>query len=219
MKADLHAHTHFSFDALTPVETFIRRYVRAGIDCVAVSDHNNVDGALAVRQDAPFRVIVSEEIKSRQGEIIGLFLQETVRKGLTPEDTVRAIREQGGLVLIPHPFIGFTSLRTDAMLRIMPDVDVIEVFNSKTAILGKEDAARRLAEEHGKAVSGASDAHTPWEIGLAWTEMPPFEGPGDFLIALRGGTIHGRAAFIGLHGLTIVARLRWYLRLGRRIAK
>ena len=215
MKADLHAHTHFSFDSLTSISTFIRRYERAGIDCVAVSDHNNVDGALAVRADAPFRVIVSEEIKSTEGEIIGLFLQETVRKGLTPEDTVRAIREQGGLVLIPHPLIGFSSLRTAAMLRIMPDVDVIEVFNSKTDILGKGAAARRLAEEHGKAVSGASDSHSPWEIGLAWTEMPAFEGPGDFLIALREGTIHGRRAFIGLHALTVVATLQRLLRFRR----
>jgi predicted metal-dependent phosphoesterase TrpH len=104
MKADLHAHTHFSRDALTSVSTFARRYAQAGIDCVAVSDHNNIDGALAVRSEAAFRVIVSEEIKSSEGEIIGLFLQETIRKGLTPEDTVRAIREQGGLVLIPHPY-------------------------------------------------------------------------------------------------------------------
>ena len=134
MKADLHAHTHFSRDALTSVSTFVRRYQRAGIDCVAVSDHNNIDGALAVRADAAFNVIVSEEIKSSEGEIIGLFLQETIRKGLTPEDTVRAIREQGGLVLIPHPYdrVRKSPLREEAALRIMNDIDIIEVFNSRT---------------------------------------------------------------------------------------
>lgn len=221
MKADLHAHTHFSRDALTSVETFVRRYRRAGIDCVAVSDHNNIDGALAVREAAPFRVIVSEEIRSTEGEIIGLFLQEGVPKRLTPEDTVRAIREQGGLVLVPHPYdrMRRSVLREEALLRILPQVDVIEVFNSRTTFQGDLDRSRRLAEEHGKPMSAATDAHTPWEIGLAYTEMPPFEGPGDFLVALGKGKIVGRRCFIGFHLLSTWAKLRWRLHLGKRIAK
>jgi len=221
MKADLHAHTHFSRDALTSVETFVRRYQRAGIDCVAVSDHNNIDGALAVRESAAFRVIVSEEIKSSEGEIIGLFLQETVRKGLTPEDTVRAIREQGGLVLVPHPFdrMRRSPLREEALLRIMNDVDVIEVFNSRTVFQADNEKSRRLAEEHGKPMSAATDSHTPWEIGLAYTEMPPFEGPGDFLIALGSGKLVGRSSFVGVHWLSTWAKIRWRLHLGRRVAR
>ena len=141
MKADLHAHTHFSRDAVTSIETFAKRYEQAGIDVVAVSDHNNVDGALAVNDIASFRVIIAEEIKSTEGEIIGLFLQETVRKGLSPEDTVRAIREQGGLVLIHHPYdrLRGSPLREEALLRIMPDVDVIEVFNARTTFQGDDD--------------------------------------------------------------------------------
>jgi len=219
MRADLHAHTHFSRDALTSVETFIERYDRAGIDVVAVSDHNNIDGALAVRSGAPFRVIVSEEIKTTEGEIIGLFLQEAVRKDLTPEDTVRAIREQGGLVLIPHPLVGFTALRTEALLRIMPHVDVIEVFNARAAFLDRKQAARRLAIEHNKPMSAATDAHVPWEIGRAWTEMPPFEGPRDFLVALEQGSIHGRASFFAVNFLSTLAYIKWRLHLGKRVAK
>ncbi len=221
MKADLHAHTHFSRDAVTSVETFVRRYERAGVDCVAVSDHNNVDGALAVRGDAPFRVIVAEEIRTSEGEIIGLFLQETVRKGLTPEDTVRAIREQNGLVLVPHPFdrLRRSVLREEALMRILPQVDIIEVFNSRTVLQADDDRARRLAEEHGKAMSAATDAHTPWEIGLAYTEMPPFEGPGDFLAALGQGKIVGKRAFVGVHLLSTWAKIKWRLRLGRRVAR
>ncbi len=221
MKADLHAHTHFSRDALTSVETFARRYRQAAIDCVAVSDHNNIDGALAVRESAPFQVIVAEEIRSTEGEIIGLFLQEGVRKGLTPEDTVRAIREQGGLVLVPHPFdrLRRSPLGEEAMLRILPDVDIIEVFNARTVRGADDERARRLAEEHGKAMSAATDAHTPWEIGLAHTEMPPFEGPGDFLAALGQGKIVGKRAFVGVHLLSTLAKIKWRLHLGRRIAK
>jgi hypothetical protein len=221
MKADLHAHTHFSRDALTSVQTFARRYARAGIDCVAVSDHNNVDGALAVRDTASFRVIVAEEIKSSEGEIIGLFLQETIRKGLTPEDTVRAIREQGGLVLVPHPFdrLRRSPLREDALMRILADVDVIEVFNSRTVLRSDNDRSLHLARQHGKLMSAATDSHTPWEIGLAYTEMPPFEGPGDFLVALGQGKVVGRSSFVGYHVLSTWAKVRWRLHLGRRIAK
>ena len=221
MRADLHAHTHFSRDALTSVETFARRYQRAAIDCVAVSDHNNIDGALAVREVAPFQVIVSEEIRSTEGEIIGLFLQESVRKGLTPEDTVRAIREQGGLVLVPHPYdrVRRSVLTEEALLRIMPQVDIIEVFNSRTVFQDDIDKCRRLAEEHSKLMSAATDSHTPWEIGLAYTEMPPFESPGDFLIALGKGKIVGRRCFVGFHFLSTWAKIRWRLHLGRRVAK
>ena len=221
MKADLHAHTHFSRDALTSVETFARRYRQAEIDCVAVSDHNNIDGALAVRESAPFQVIVAEEIRSKEGEIIGLFLQEGVRKGLTPEDTVRAIREQGGLVLVPHPFDRLRSspLREEALLRILPDVDIIEVFHSRTILSADDDRARRFAEEHGKLMSAATDAHTPWEIGRAYTEIPPFEGPDGFLLALKKGNIVGRRSFVGFHVLSTLAKIRWRLHLGRRIAK
>ena len=221
MKADLHAHTHFSRDAVTSVETFTRRYEQAGIDCVAVSDHNNVDGAFAVREIAPFRVIVAEEIKSTEGEIIGLFLQETVRKGLSPEDTVRAIREQNGLVLIPHPFdrLRGSPLREEALLRILPDVDVIEVFNSRTVLKADDDRGLRFAQQHGKAMSAATDAHTPWEIGLAYTEMPAFEGPEDFLASLGRGTIVGKRSFIGVHLISTWAKIKWRLHLGRRIAR
>ncbi len=221
MKADLHAHTHFSRDAVTSVETFVRRYERAGIDSVAVSDHNNVDGALAVRERASFRVIVAEEVRSTEGEIIGLFLRETIRKGLTPEDTVRAIREQSGLVCVPHPFdrMRRSPLREEALLRILPQVDIIEVFNSRTIRQADDDRARAFAEEHGKAMSAATDAHTPWEIGLAYTEMPPFEGPGDFLVALGKGKVVGRRSFVGFHLLSTWAKIKWRLHLGRRIAK
>jgi predicted metal-dependent phosphoesterase TrpH len=221
MKADLHAHTHFSRDALTSVETFARRYQQAGIDCVAVSDHNNIDGALAVREGAAFRVIVSEEIKSSEGEIIGLFLRETVRKGLTPEDTVRAIRDQGGLVLVPHPYdrLRRSPLRPEALLRIMKDIDIIEVFNSRTVFAADNERSRRLATEHGKLMSAATDAHTPWEIGLTYVEMPAFEGPGEFLVALGRGTITARRSFIGFHFLSTWAKIRWRLHVGRRVAR
>jgi predicted metal-dependent phosphoesterase TrpH len=175
-----------------------------------VSDHNNVDGAFAVREIAPFRVIVAEEIKSSEGEIIGLFLQETVRKGLSPEDTVRAIREQNGLVLIPHPFdrLRGSPLREEALLRILPDVDVIEVFNARIVFPSGNDRAGRFAREHGLAMSAASDAHSPWEVGRSYVEMADFEGPEEFLTSLREGRIVGRLSSPLVHLFTRWAWLR-----------
>lgn len=221
MRVDLHAHTHFSRDGLTSPATFARRYQRAGVDVVAVSDHNNIDGALAVRELAPFPVIVSEEVRTAEGEIIGYFLRANIRKGMTPEETVAAIRAQGGLVCVPHPFdtLRREPLRTPALLRILNDVDIIEVFNSRTIRGRDNDRALAFARDHGKLMSAGTDAHTPWEIGLAWTEMPPFEGPGDFLAALGQGTIHGRTSFIGVHALSTWAKIKWALRLGKRTAK
>jgi len=104
IRADLHSHTHFSKDGLTTPDAFARRMAAAGIDCVAVSDHNTIDGARAVERLASFRVIISEEIRSSEGEIIGYFLHDPVPKRLSPEETVRAIKEQGGIVGVPHPF-------------------------------------------------------------------------------------------------------------------
>ena len=192
------------------------RYVRAGINCVAVSEHNNIEGALEVRRIAPFKVIVAEEIKTTEGEIIGLFLEEEVPKGLTPEETVRAIRGQGGLVCVPHPFdrLRRSPLREEALLRIIGDVDIIEAFNSRTTLKGDNERAARFAAEHGKPMSAGSDAHTAGEIGLAYVEMPDFEGAEDFLAALEKGRIVGRRASPVVHVFSTLAKVR--TRLGRR---
>jgi predicted metal-dependent phosphoesterase TrpH len=215
VRADLHAHTHFSRDGMTSPERFVRSYVERGVTCVAVSDHNNMVGAFEVAKIAPFRVILSEEIKSSEGEIIGWFLREPIAKGMTPEETVRAIRAQGGLVCVPHPFdrLRRSPLKTEALLRILPDVDAVEAFNARTTL--KADHRRSIAfvKEHGKVASAGSDAHWHPEIGKTWVEMPDFEGPGDFLAALRAGKIHGEVANPLFHLVSTIAKLRFKLGL------
>jgi predicted metal-dependent phosphoesterase TrpH len=216
IRADLHSHTHFSRDGWISPERYVRQAVKRGIDCAAVSDHNNIVGATEVAKIAPFRVIVAEEIKSSEGEIIGLFLQEEIPKGLTPEDTVRAIREQGGLVCVPHPFdrVRSSDLTTRALLRIVHEVDIIEVFNSRTSLTMDNDRARRFARKFGKAMSAGSDAHWHPEIGTAWVHMPDFDGPTDFLDKLRAGEIHGQVSFPAVHILSTLAKLRYRLGFG-----
>ncbi len=216
LRADLHAHTHFSRDGFISPERFVSTYVKRRIDCVAVSDHNNMRGAFAVAKIAPFRVILSEEVKSSEGEIIGWFLKEPIPRGMTPEETVRAIREQGGLVCVPHPFDRLRSspLKTAALMRILPDVDAVEAFNARTSLRADNRRSAAFVRHHSKIASAGSDAHWHPEIGGAWVEMPDFDGPRDFLDALRAGRIHGEIANPLVHLVSTLAKLRYRLRLG-----
>jgi len=194
IKADLHIHTCYSIDCLTPLERIIARCLELGIDCVAVADHNTITGALKLRQIAPFRVIVAEEIATTAGEIMGLFLSEGIRQGLSAQETISRIRDQGGLVAIPHPF-GRSLFRRDNVLtsmEILSQVDIIEAFNSRTPFSSSIRRAATLTKERGKAASAGSDAHTLGEIGRAYVEMSEFDGPDDFLNSLAKGQIFGR---------------------------
>jgi len=194
LKADLHTHTYFSPDSLTSPEKYVQACLKRRINCVAVTDHNDIGGALAVEKLASFKVIIGEEVETSEGEIIGLFLQEEVPAGLSPEETVRRIKEQGGLVCIPHPFdrLRGTRLGEAALMRILPQVDIIEALNARTTLRGDNEQAARFAQEHGLAMSAGSDAHSARELGRACVEMPDFEGPREFLQALGEGRIVGR---------------------------
>jgi predicted metal-dependent phosphoesterase TrpH len=216
VRADLHSHTHFSRDGWTTPEQYVQRAVERGITVAAISDHNNLDGAWAVRAIAPFKVIVAEEIRSTEGEIIGYFLHEPIPKGLTPEETVRAIREQGGLVGVPHPFDRWRDsvLKPEALDRIIDDVDIIEVCNTRNLQQADNLRALRYARAHGKLQSAGSDSHTHGEIGSAWVEMPDFDTPAEFLEALRQGTIHGRLSSPFVHLFSAAAKLRFRLGFG-----
>ena len=216
LKADLHIHTHYSRDSIISPEQCVSRCLRLGINCLAVTEHNNIEGALAVQRIAPFKVIIAEEVKTTDGELTGLFLKETIPLGLTPEETIERIRAQGGLVSLPHPFdrVRREPLRAQARKRILSHLDVIEVFNSRTTFRSDNEKARRLAEELGLPMGAGSDAHSPWELGATYVEMPDFEGPQQFLDALRQGRIVGRRASPLVHAISTVAKLRW--RLGLR---
>lgn len=213
VKADLHIHTCYSIDCFTPLERIVERCLQVGIDCVAVADHNTIEGALKLREIAPFKVIVAEEIQTPAGEIMGLFLNERVPPGLSPHETISQIRSQGGLVGIPHPF-GRSLFRHSNKLispEVLALVDIIEGYNSRTPLARSNAAAQELAIEHGKATSAGSDAHTPGEIGRAYVEMPEFDGPRAFLESLSRGTILGRKSSYTAHFFSTWARARKFV--------
>lgn len=188
MKADLHVHTNCSGDCLMSVEKIIAACLKKDINCVAVTDHNTVEGAFLLQKKAPFRVIIGEEIRTSEGEIIGYFLQDEIKSGLTPKETVAEIKKQGGLVCVPHPFdrLRKSKLTADALNRIIDRVDLLEVFNSRNVFGADNAMAQRLAAERGIPMTVGSDAHWPGEIGSSYMEMNDFTGPEDFCRVVTG---------------------------------
>ncbi|MEE9400979.1 MAG: PHP domain-containing protein, partial [Dehalococcoidia bacterium] len=189
-KADLHVHTCYSTDSLSSPEKVVQRCLDISINCLAVTDHDTISGALEVKRIAPFTIIIGEEVLTSCGEIIGLFLTEEIPPRLSPEETVARIKAQGGLVCIPHPFDRFrphSRLRRNALEKIMPDVDLIEVFNSRTFL--RQDAARalQLAQSRGLPGTVGSDAHVVREIGRSFMELPEFNDAEQFRLALGQG--------------------------------
>jgi predicted metal-dependent phosphoesterase TrpH len=209
IKADLHIHTCYSIDCLTPLERIVERCLDLGINCIAVADHNTIAGALKLREFAPFKVIIAEEVLTPVGEIMGLFLSEAVPRGLSPQDTISRIRSQGGLVGIPHPFGRSLPWNVNPLtaMEIVSQVDIIETFNSRTPFSNSNAKAWKLAKENGKAASAGSDAHTLGEIGRAYVEMPEFDGPHDFLNSLAQGKIFGQKSSYLAHFASTWAKI------------
>ncbi len=210
LKADFHIHTKYSGDCNTPLEEIINRCLEIGINCIAIADHGTTEGALKMQTIAPFPVIVAEEILTTDGEIMGMFLKETIPGGLSPHETIARIRAQDGLVNIPHPFDIFrqSALNSKIAEEIIGQIDVIEVFNSRCPLPGCLAKAQMFAQKYGIAKSAGSDAHTPREIGNAYVEMPEFNGKDDFLNALEKGKIFGHRTNPLVHLRSTWARLK-----------
>ena len=205
MKIDLHCHTEASADCITPILLFPDRCQAREIKVQAITDHDEIWGAQQLKAlseemfsevAANLTVIVGEEISTREGEIIGLFLREKIEPRLTPEETVDQIKAQGGLVLLPHGFdpLKRYRLRPDARQRIVDAIDVVETFNARISRPRWNRAAVAWCEAYGVLMSAGSDAHTLADVGSAWVEVPQssIETPADLLKALEGGTPVGQ---------------------------
>ena len=225
LRGDFHIHSSFSKDCNTPPERILARCLEVGLNCVAITDHNNIDGARALKAIAPFTVIVAEEVFSSEGEIIGLFLSEPVPGGLPPLETINRIREQGGLVSIPHPFdrVRRGPLTKAALRKALPQADFVEAFNSRTLLRRDIEISANLLVEFPNLVPlVASDAHTPGEIGASILEFDSFDGtPEGFKSAVAGGVAHTRRTGPLVHAVTAVVKTQKLLkkRLGRDAPK
>ena len=189
---DLHMHTDHSYDCATPVEVLLAEARARGLGAIAVTDHNEISGAHAARARADgIEVIVGEEVKTAdQGEVIGLFIEDKIPRGMTLQETIAEIKRQGGLVYVPHPFDRLHSVPDyEHLLDVLDDVDAIEVFNPRVAISEFNDEAARFAAKYRIPAGAGSDAHVPQGLGSVRIRMREFDGPEEFLEALRDADI------------------------------
>ena len=211
LKGDFHLHTGASGDCDTAPEVLVQRCRRVGLNCIAVTDHNSIRGAVRVRELADFMVIVGEEIMSTHGDIIGLFLEEEIPARLSPLETVLRIKGQGGLVMVPHPFdtIRRGPLAPAAFREILPHVDLVEVLNARTILPWDLGRCRRLASETGTTPVAVSDAHTPGELGSAYMELDGFDGTAaSFKEAVGSGRLAGGRSSPLVHGVTAYVKVK-----------
>ena len=185
LKADLHCHTIYSYDCCMDVDQLIQRCQKTGINCLAVTDHNEIKGALKVQEQAPFKVIVGEEIFSEEGEVIGLLLKKRISPGLSFKETIHQIKAQGGVVYFPHPIPGLrkSKVSTKVILENAHLIEIVELFNSRTLFQDAKEYKwiMDLAEKNNWVVAAGSDAHTAWELGNVILEVEDFENSQQFL--------------------------------------
>jgi glycosyltransferase involved in cell wall biosynthesis len=205
---DLHMHTDHSPDCATPVDVLLQTAKRRGLGAIAVTDHNEISGALAAREQANgIKVIVSEEVKTAlEGEVIGLFIEEKIPRGMSLKETIDAIHAQGGLAYVPHPFDRLHSVPDyEYLLKVIEDIDILEVFNARVAVPGFNEEARRFAAKYRVVAGAGSDSHVTQGLGTVKIRMRDFDGPAEFLESLRDADIlHKRKSLIYLQSLKFV---------------
>jgi len=187
MHFDLHIHTCYSYDSDLSLNQLSAAVLHKGLDGIAVLDHDEIEGGLRLRERAPFEVIVGEEIGSLHGGIGALFIEQRIPPHLPVEETIARIRDQGGLVFVPHPFSRAVPGRINErkLYEILPQIDLIEGYNARAPGPKDDQRARDFALLRGLPIAAGSDAHFSWEVGRAYTEMASFQGPAQFLDSLR----------------------------------
>ena len=206
---DLHTHTRYSKDCRTSLKRFLSTCEKRGLDRVAVTDHNTIAGALRLKEMDPERIIVGSEIKTTHGELMALFLHDPIPTGLSPQATIKHVREQGAVVGVSHPLdeLRREAMGYDTLLTVVDQLDFIEVFNARCLFSRYNRAAREFAEERGLLMTAGSDAHSAWELGRGVTLMPSFDSPTSFLESLRAARIQGRMAPSWVHFLSRYAKI------------
>jgi predicted metal-dependent phosphoesterase TrpH len=210
-------HTTFSPDSLLDPQSLIRLAGIRGLGCVAITDHNTMDGVSQVIALKPLlRIIPGEEITTQQGEVIGLFLQEAIPAGLSVWETIQRIHCQGGIVTVPHPCDRLRRhvLQKSYWTEVLPLVDMIEGFNGRTVFKADDRFAQKIAAYYQKPVIAGSDSHTPWELGHCGMEIENYDTCQDLIEVISGGRYFGTYTLPWSHLITkaVKYRNRWHLR-------
>ena len=210
IRADLHIHTEYSMDCTMSLEAIIERCQEVGINCLGVADHNTLAGSLKMKEIAPFLIVPGEEILTTEGEVIGFFLEREIPSKLSIMETISLIKQQGGLVCIPHPYdrLRYSAFKDQVLDEMMLKIDIIEGFNARSLSKRNATKAMALAQKYGKPASAGSDAHTLPEIGNAYVEMPDFKGKEELLSALLKGKISGNQTSPTAHFASTLNRIK-----------
>jgi dephospho-CoA kinase len=206
---DLHMHTSASHDCMSDPARVVEHARKIGLDRIAITDHNEIDGALAARDLDPDLVIVGEEVRTSEGlDLIGLWLTSRIPRGGSFREVAAAIREQGGIVYVPHPFDSHRGTDEDFLDDHAGCIDAVEAFNARIHDQARNDRAATWARRHDLPVGAGSDAHTIGEIGRGRVTLAPFSDPQSFLSSLRDGGIQGRASSRLVHLASTFAKFR-----------
>jgi len=191
LKVDTHVHTCYSADSALSLENLIKACQNMGVNCIAVTDHDTIKGAVRLQEIAPFRVIVGEEIRTLDGEITGLFLKEEIPPNLSAEETFSRIKAQGGLIYIPHPFSFFRreAIYIEKLHELYGHADIIECYNGRNFLFFENRRAINFTLERKLAMGAGSDAHHQCEIGNVFIEMDDFNTKEEFLAGLKKGRV------------------------------
>ena len=189
LSVEFHCHTIISKDSLTSPLKLVETCRRKGIDRVVVTDHNSIVGALAAQKLDPELVIVGEEILTTKGEILAAYMTEEIPPYLSPQETIKRLRNQGAFISVSHPFDRMRNgaWEEEDLLEILPEVDAIEVFNSRCMDPKFNTKAREFAEKHNIPGTVGSDAHSTFELGRSVLLLDQFEGPDEMRAVIRRG--------------------------------
>ncbi len=194
IKTLIHLHTDYSYDSDISLDQLARFVAEDDIDCITITDHDTIAGAQRFQNETDAKVVVGEEVSTRDGHLIGLFLEQRIRPGMSARDTALAIREQGGLVLLPHPFVRAFSCGLGETGGTMVDlIDAVEINNAQNFLRRPDRQAARFADQHGLVKYVGADSHMAFSIAPCYQFMADFASPASFLDSLsQASLIPGR---------------------------
>lgn len=208
MRVDFHIHTHYSRDSLNPIVGLIRVARERGLQKLAVTDHNTIQGAVEAARLAPELIIVGEEIKTTKGELLAFFMSVEVPRNLEPMEAIQRLRDQGAFISVSHPFdVQRYGWRLPDLLEILPFVDAIEGFNSRCMEKKLNDQALEFARQHNLAITVGSDAHSLREVGRAVLDLPDFSDAESLRAVIRQGVATTMLSSPFIHFTSMYARI------------
>ncbi|HET7142829.1 MAG TPA: PHP-associated domain-containing protein [Anaerolineales bacterium] len=207
---EFHCHTRVSKDSLTRPADLVFAARRKGIDRVIITDHNSIAGAREARTIDPELIIIGEEIMTSKGEILAAFVQEHIPADLTPQETIRRLKEQGAFISVSHPFdqLRKGGWKENDLLEILPFVDAIEIYNSRCMFPRFNNRASEFAKQHNVAGTVGSDAHAAFELGRSLLYVDQFTSPQELRQVIRGAKMKLKRSPWWVHFISRYASMR-----------